>query len=199
MSFKLHCFSMLVSLRNVVESTFMFEDIDHLRVVVSNGTLPTKVAPSTHISWIKLIGINAVVAGLEIAASVAFTFIPPLLLKIGYGETQMSIIFGIGENRIHKACSNCFNQTEGFFGWLTFSSTFGLAHSSFAWKILRYVPIRLGTKKAIDFWHVHSFGGGSHFVGNRSISTLPIDNQVFRVRKEDSLEKLNCHFWGVMW
>ena len=44
-----------------------------------------------------LILVNFVVAGLEIAASVAFTFIPPLLLKSGYTETQMTIIFGIGE------------------------------------------------------------------------------------------------------
>ena len=30
----------------------------------------------------RLLAINAVVAGLEIAACVAFTFIPPLLLKV---------------------------------------------------------------------------------------------------------------------
>ncbi len=44
-----------------------------------------------------LVLVNFVVAGLEIAASVAFTFIPPLLLKSGYSETQMTIIFGVGE------------------------------------------------------------------------------------------------------
>jgi hypothetical protein len=42
--------------------------------------------------------VNMVVAGLEIAASVAFTFIPPLLLKSGYSETQMTIIFGVGKD-----------------------------------------------------------------------------------------------------
>ncbi len=42
--------------------------------------------------------VNMVVAGLEIAASVAFTFVPPLLLKSGYSETQMTIIFGIGKS-----------------------------------------------------------------------------------------------------
>ena len=47
-----------------------------------------------------LIGVNSVVAGLEIAASVAFTFIPPLLLKTGFGETQMTIIFGIGRGTV---------------------------------------------------------------------------------------------------
>ena len=48
----------------------------------------------------QLVGVNSVVAGLEIAASVAFTFIPPLLLKTGFGETQMTIIFGIGEGKL---------------------------------------------------------------------------------------------------
>ncbi len=45
---------------------------------------------------LRLVLVNFVVAGLEVAASVAFTFIPPLLLKSGYSETEMSIIFGIG-------------------------------------------------------------------------------------------------------
>ncbi len=48
-------------------------------------------------SDLRLILVNFVVAGLEIASSVAFTFIPPLLLKSGYSETQMSIIFGVGK------------------------------------------------------------------------------------------------------
>jgi len=43
----------------------------------------------------RLGAINAVVAGLEIAACVAFTYIPPLLLKVGFSETQMSIILGV--------------------------------------------------------------------------------------------------------
>ena len=52
---------------------------------------------NTKVSDLKLILVNAVVAGLEIASSVAFTFIPPLLLKSGYSETQMTIIFGVGK------------------------------------------------------------------------------------------------------
>lgn len=50
---------------------------------------------SIKISDLRLVLVNFVVAGLEIASSVAFTFIPPLLLKSGYSETQMSIIFGV--------------------------------------------------------------------------------------------------------
>ena len=51
------------------------------------------------VSELTLILVNFVVAGLEIASSVAFTFIPPLLLKSGYSETQMSIIFGVGKSK----------------------------------------------------------------------------------------------------
>lgn len=45
-----------------------------------------------------LLATNAVVGGLEIAASVAFTYIPPMLLKIGFAEAEMTFLFGIGEN-----------------------------------------------------------------------------------------------------
>ena len=59
---------------------------------------PTSVMnPRSRVSDLRLVLVNFVVAGLEIASSVAFTFIPPLLLKSGYSETQMSIIFGIGK------------------------------------------------------------------------------------------------------
>uniref|UniRef100_A0A0P4VX71 Solute carrier family 45 member 3 n=1 Tax=Scylla olivacea TaxID=85551 RepID=A0A0P4VX71_SCYOL len=42
-----------------------------------------------------LLAINALVCGVEIVSSAAFTFIPPLLLKAGYTETVMTIILGI--------------------------------------------------------------------------------------------------------
>ena len=51
----------------------------------------------SRVSEFHLVLVNFVVAGLEIAASVAFTFVPPLLLKSGYSETQMTIIFGVGK------------------------------------------------------------------------------------------------------
>ena len=59
-----------------------------------NSILP---GSSKRVSDLRLVLVNFVVAGLEIASSVAFTSIPPLLLKSGYSETQMSIIFGIGK------------------------------------------------------------------------------------------------------
>ena len=63
------------------------------------------VAPpiNARVTDLRLILINFVVAGLEVAASVAFTFIPPLLLKSGYSETQMTIIFGVGKLIVKKS------------------------------------------------------------------------------------------------
>ena len=58
---------------------------------------PTSLSIFIQFSDLRLILVNFVVAGLEIASSVAFTFIPPLLLKSGYSETQMTIIFGVGK------------------------------------------------------------------------------------------------------
>lgn len=46
----------------------------------------------------KLMAINALVCGVEIVSSAAFTYIPPLLLKAGYTETVMTIILGVGES-----------------------------------------------------------------------------------------------------
>ena len=65
-------------------------------------------APNVPVSELTLILVNFVVAGLEIASSVAFTFIPPLLLKSGYSETQMSIIFGVGKP--YKNTKNTFKM-----------------------------------------------------------------------------------------
>jgi len=46
-------------------------------------------------SVLHLVSVNSAVAGLEIAVCIAFTFIPTLLLKSGFSETQMSIVLGI--------------------------------------------------------------------------------------------------------
>ena len=40
--------------------------------------------------------LNAVVCGLEFCASAAFTYIPPMLLKAGLSEENMSFVLGIG-------------------------------------------------------------------------------------------------------
>lgn len=49
--------------------------------------------PRVGLFW--LLGVNALVCGVEIVSSAAFTYIPPLLLKAGYTETLMTIILGV--------------------------------------------------------------------------------------------------------
>ena len=43
----------------------------------------------------ELVAVNAVVTGAETAGAVAMAFVPPMMLKAGYTETQMSILFGL--------------------------------------------------------------------------------------------------------
>ncbi|XP_059488370.1 solute carrier family 45 member 3-like [Neocloeon triangulifer] len=45
---------------------------------------------------VRLVLINAMVCGLEVAATVAFTYLPPILLKAGFAESSMGIILGVG-------------------------------------------------------------------------------------------------------
>ena len=84
------------------------------KIRISLGTQTKAIKMSRQNSLSRLVAINAVVCGLEIAACVAFTFIPPLLLKVqivdiqptrdqhiqffaqvGFTETYMSIILGV--------------------------------------------------------------------------------------------------------
>ena len=51
---------------------------------------------------LRILGINAMVCGVEIVSSAGFTFIPPLLLKAGFSETTMTIILGIGKYFFHN-------------------------------------------------------------------------------------------------
>jgi solute carrier family 45 protein 3 len=43
-----------------------------------------------------MILLNSVVCGVEVCACAGFTYIPPMLLKAGYTEENMSIILGMG-------------------------------------------------------------------------------------------------------
>ena len=63
--------------------------------VLSDAHTNTKLLTDAH-----LIRINAVVAGLEVVSAVVFALVPPMLLKLGYSETQMSIMFGVGKQLI---------------------------------------------------------------------------------------------------
>lgn len=48
------------------------------------------------LSLMQIFLLNAVVCGVEVCACSGFTYIPPMLLKAGYTEENMSIILGIG-------------------------------------------------------------------------------------------------------
>ncbi|KAK3101626.1 hypothetical protein FSP39_004984 [Pinctada imbricata] len=51
---------------------------------------------SKSLSLVQIVLLNAVVCGIEICACAGFTYVPPMLLKAGYTEENMSIILGLG-------------------------------------------------------------------------------------------------------
>ena len=51
---------------------------------------------SRRLTLTQILLLNAVVCGVEICACAGFTYIPPMLLKAGYTEENMSIILGLG-------------------------------------------------------------------------------------------------------
>ncbi|XP_041367043.1 solute carrier family 45 member 3-like [Gigantopelta aegis] len=51
---------------------------------------------SVPLSIVQILLLNTVVCGVEICACAGFTYIPPMLLKVGYSEENMSLILGIG-------------------------------------------------------------------------------------------------------
>ncbi|XP_062588232.1 solute carrier family 45 member 3-like [Saccostrea cucullata] len=57
---------------------------------------PVTMATGKSLSLLQIILLNAVVCGVEICACAGFTYIPPMLLKAGYTEENMSIILGMG-------------------------------------------------------------------------------------------------------
>jgi solute carrier family 45, member 3 len=56
----------------------------------------------TEFTTLRLVFINAMVCGLEVAATVAFTYLPPILLKAGFAESSMGIILGVGKLYLSK-------------------------------------------------------------------------------------------------
>lgn len=48
------------------------------------------------LSLLQIVLLNSIVCGVEICACAGFTYIPPMLLKAGYTEENMSIILGMG-------------------------------------------------------------------------------------------------------
>ena len=63
--------------------------------VVIQGYNGSSAKPKT-LTLLHIFLLNAVVCGVEICACAGFTYIPPMLLKSGYTEENMSIILGLG-------------------------------------------------------------------------------------------------------
>ena len=77
---------------------------------------PIVMTTGKSLSLLQIILLNAVVCGVEICACAGFTYIPPMLLKAGYTEENMSIILGMGPLLgfifvpiIGRASDNCLN------------------------------------------------------------------------------------------
>lgn len=81
--------------------TMLPENTQLLPVLPSSIPIPEMVVIGPNgnerkIGLMQIILLNAVVCGVEICACAGFTYIPPMLLKAGYTEENMSIILGLG-------------------------------------------------------------------------------------------------------
>jgi len=78
-------------------SSHCHETSNHESVGAIYGTRKGRGSSSkgSPVGLLWLLGVNALVCGVEIVSSAAFTYIPPLLLKAGYTETLMTIILGV--------------------------------------------------------------------------------------------------------
>ena len=122
-------------------------------------------------TW-KLICINAVTAGLEVVSSVVFTIVPPLLLKLGYSETQMSLLFGVGKNIATSVVSQNLEiklveiEFKLMITLIFFSRTFTVldicAHS---WNVVRQMHFTFWTKASIHLcvFSMHNINNGIAF------------------------------------
>jgi solute carrier family 45 protein 3 len=93
----------------------------HLQEVIHHDDMEPRQKPVTmtsgkSLSLLQIILLNAVVCGVEICACAGFTYIPPMLLKAGYTEENMSIILGMGPllgfffvPMIGRASDNCYS------------------------------------------------------------------------------------------
>ena len=68
-----------------------------MEVTIDYTVPPTGTrSPGRTLSMVQMLLLNCIVCGLEFCASAAFCYIPPMLLKAGLAEENMSIVLGIG-------------------------------------------------------------------------------------------------------
>ena len=88
--------------RRVRVRSFSMETVrEEVELMVSqaHGMVPDydeSSAKKKSLTLLQIFLLNAVVCGVEICACAGFTYIPPMLLKSGYTEENMSIILGLG-------------------------------------------------------------------------------------------------------
>lgn len=70
-------------------------DIESDSVKLTSSTA-ISVRKKSCASWLKLTGINLLAFGLELCASAGFTYIPPILLKNGFSDRNLTVVLGIG-------------------------------------------------------------------------------------------------------
>lgn len=68
-------------------------ELESALVSMAPNSVPSKTQT---LSLMQMLLLNAVVCGVEICACAGFTYIPPMLLKAGYSEEEMSFILGFG-------------------------------------------------------------------------------------------------------
>lgn len=71
------------------------EVFHHQPIMHQDDTMATQ-EPKKSLTLLQMVLLNAIVCGVEVCACAGFTYIPPMLLKAGYTEENMSIILGMG-------------------------------------------------------------------------------------------------------
>ncbi|KAL4224971.1 hypothetical protein ACF0H5_015667 [Mactra antiquata] len=112
-------------------------------VVIGSEPQPKKL------SLIQILLLNAVVCGVEICACAGFTYIPPMLLKTGYTEENMSIILGLGPllgfflvpviGRASDRCKSSLGRRRPFILWLSFLLLISLLLIPYSDKICNHI------------------------------------------------------------
>lgn len=72
------------------------EDETVVDPVILSSPAKYQVANKKSVCFLKLTGINLLAFGLELCACAGFTYIPPILLKSGFSDENLTVIMGLG-------------------------------------------------------------------------------------------------------
>lgn len=106
------------------------EVTQHLQSIMPQDGTTAVQEPKRSLTLIQMILLNSVVCGVEVCACAGFTYIPPMLLKAGYTEENMSILLGMGPflglmvvpiiGRASDKCKSRFGRRRPFIAGLSF-------------------------------------------------------------------------------